>query len=290
LAEYKWTPREYKTRFENATKHPDETYILFAARLRNLLTYYLSSRDVADYNTLFELLISDRLKGALPQGPLNYVLTQEDEGWYTSEVASLADVSVNNRATIAGQKVADGKTARVATTVATEGPRANQGHQGARGGHFSQWHGGTSGTRSPTKAGQVPSWREGFAGTRSPTKGGGIKCYACGGVGHMARDCVSRRSNGRAGFRGVPRRGYRGLYYGNHQSQGGGAHINLCSAVESSSGKDTRDMGVQSDDEGQVMMVTPDEWEFSDFPVVCAVDTVSLNPVCPLFTYIRCVM
>ena len=61
------TPREYKTRFEYATKHPDETYILFAA-VRSLLTYYLNSRVVADYDTLFELLISDRLKGALPQG------------------------------------------------------------------------------------------------------------------------------------------------------------------------------------------------------------------------------
>ena len=57
LAEYKLTPREYKTRFENAIKQPDETYILFAAMLRNLLTYYLSSRYVADYDTLFELLI-----------------------------------------------------------------------------------------------------------------------------------------------------------------------------------------------------------------------------------------
>ena len=92
---------------------------------------------MADYDTLFELLISDRLKGALPQGPLNYVLTQEGEGWYTSEkVASLADVFVNNRATIAGQKATDGKAARVATTVATEGRRATQGHQGARGGQF----------------------------------------------------------------------------------------------------------------------------------------------------------
>ena len=33
-------------------------------------------------------------------------------------------------------------------------------------------------------------------------------------------------------------------------------------------------MGVQSDDEGLVMIVTPDQWEFSDFPVVGAVDTV----------------
>ena len=86
------------------------------------------------------MLISDRLKGALPQGPLNYVLTQEGEGWYTSEkVASLADVFVNNRATIIGQKATDGKTARVTTTVATDGQRAAQGHQGAREGHFSQW-------------------------------------------------------------------------------------------------------------------------------------------------------
>jgi len=66
---------------------------------------------VAEDDTLFELLISDRLKGALPQGPLNYVLTQEGEGWYTSEkVASLVDVFVNHRATIAGQKATDGNS------------------------------------------------------------------------------------------------------------------------------------------------------------------------------------
>ena len=109
----------------------------------------------------------------------------------SEKVASLADVFVNNRATIVGQKATDGKTARVATTVATEGQRSAQGHQGARGGHFSQWRGGSDGTRSPTKSGQV-------------------KCYACGGFGHMARDRVSGRGNARGGFRGGPRGGYRG--------------------------------------------------------------------------------
>ena len=38
LTEYKLMPREYKARFESATKTADETYALFAARLRNLLT------------------------------------------------------------------------------------------------------------------------------------------------------------------------------------------------------------------------------------------------------------
>jgi len=139
LSEYKLMLREYKSRFENAAKHPDETYTLFAARLRNLLMYYLSSRDVADYKTLIEFLISDRLKGSLPQSPLNYVLTQEGEGWFTSEkVASLADVFVNNRTTMLGQKPSDGKMARIATTGASAGPSTSQGSHGAHGGNFPQ--------------------------------------------------------------------------------------------------------------------------------------------------------
>jgi len=43
LTEYKLIPREYKTRFETAVKNASETYTLFAARLRNLLSYYLKS-------------------------------------------------------------------------------------------------------------------------------------------------------------------------------------------------------------------------------------------------------
>ena len=93
LTEYKLSPREYKLRFETAVKNAGETHTLFAARLRNLLSYYLKSRQVEDYDTLIELLISDRLKGSLPQGLVNYILTQEGEGWYiASKVASLADV------------------------------------------------------------------------------------------------------------------------------------------------------------------------------------------------------
>ena len=42
-------------------KKTGKTYTLFAARLRNLLSYYLKSRFVKDYDTLVELFISDRL-------------------------------------------------------------------------------------------------------------------------------------------------------------------------------------------------------------------------------------
>ena len=43
LSEFKLTPREYKLRFDNATKRPHEMFIFFTARLRNNLRYYLRS-------------------------------------------------------------------------------------------------------------------------------------------------------------------------------------------------------------------------------------------------------
>ena len=77
LAELKLTPREYLQRFKQASKQVDETFTLFKARLSNMLTYYLRSRAAdKDIKRLFDLLIADRLKEALPSGALNYVLSQ----------------------------------------------------------------------------------------------------------------------------------------------------------------------------------------------------------------------
>ena len=65
LAAYKLTPREFKVRFDTTTKSADETYVLFTARLRNLLQYYLGT----NFDKLCDLIIADRLKGSLPTVP-----------------------------------------------------------------------------------------------------------------------------------------------------------------------------------------------------------------------------
>jgi len=62
LSEFKLTPREYKARFDNATKRPDETVNYFAARHRNYLRHYLRTMDcLDDFKRVFSLLISNKL-------------------------------------------------------------------------------------------------------------------------------------------------------------------------------------------------------------------------------------
>jgi len=56
LTEFRLTPNEYNVRFYTASKNVIKTYVLFASRLGNLLSYYLRSRGVEDFATLCEPL------------------------------------------------------------------------------------------------------------------------------------------------------------------------------------------------------------------------------------------
>ena len=109
LNQFKLTPRQYKARFDQAEKRFDETFIMFPARLRNNFRYYLRSREVNDdFERLCELIISDKLRSCLPQGPLNYVLAAEAGSWHSPDkVAELADCYVSNHASVQNPKFAE---------------------------------------------------------------------------------------------------------------------------------------------------------------------------------------
>ena len=99
LKEFKLTPREYRAKFMEAKKMPDETFTLFNTRLKNLFNYYVRSRNVKqDFVKLCDLMVADRLKESLSPGPLQFVLMKEGTECLTSDaVADLADLHVNNR-------------------------------------------------------------------------------------------------------------------------------------------------------------------------------------------------
>src|SRR6218665_2711420 len=99
LKEFKLTTREYRSKFMDAKKTAEEIYTMFTARLKNLLNYYVKSRQINDdYRRLFDLFIPDKLKKTLPPGPLQFVLSKEGaECFQSSMIADLADIHANNK-------------------------------------------------------------------------------------------------------------------------------------------------------------------------------------------------
>jgi len=98
LTEFRLTSREYLVRFRDLKKQPDESYVYFCSRLQNLLKYYLRSRQADDDpEKIIDVFVSDRLKESLSSSTLNYVLSLEGDGTFSSEkVAATADIHVNN--------------------------------------------------------------------------------------------------------------------------------------------------------------------------------------------------
>jgi hypothetical protein len=63
LREFKLSPAVYLEKFNNESRKPDETFVLYSARLKSLLEYYCESRKVEEsYYKLVELLVCDRVK------------------------------------------------------------------------------------------------------------------------------------------------------------------------------------------------------------------------------------
>ena len=118
--------------------------------------------------------------------------------------------------------------------------------------------------------------------------------------------CPSNEGGNRGGARGAPIGGYRGYRRGNYQDyqgggsnrgnyqdrgahrgnyQGGGAHVNLCSMVGQPQIRETREMGIQSDEDARVNLVTTNPWEFCDYPTINAVSMCQSNPAASVCIY-----
>ncbi|GFV08405.1 DUF1758 domain-containing protein [Trichonephila clavipes] len=98
LREFQLTPRECLNSFKNAVKSSGETYIQFAARLTANFQYYCSLRKVNSFESLCDLIISDKLFETLNKETATHIGIREAEDWFRPiDLAKESDIYISSR-------------------------------------------------------------------------------------------------------------------------------------------------------------------------------------------------
>ncbi|GFX69009.1 transposon Tf2-6 polyprotein [Trichonephila clavipes] len=98
LREFQLTPRECLNSFKNAVKSSGETYIQFAARLTANFQYYCSLRKVNSFESLCDLIISDKLFETLNKETATHIGIREAEDWFRPiNLAKECDIYISSR-------------------------------------------------------------------------------------------------------------------------------------------------------------------------------------------------
>lgn len=79
LAQFMLTPQSYRTRFNNAVKQQDESYVLYTNKLHLLLQQYINARNIGNsFGKLFSCLASDRrISSITDNNCLRYICSLE---------------------------------------------------------------------------------------------------------------------------------------------------------------------------------------------------------------------
>ena len=105
LQEFHLSPQVYLERFNTVVRNNEDTYVLFCAKLKSLIEYYVKSRKIAvskdpSYLRVLSLLICDRIKSSLPDHILRHILAMEatcKDGWLPhNELAEAIDLYMAN--------------------------------------------------------------------------------------------------------------------------------------------------------------------------------------------------
>ncbi|GFW81587.1 integrase catalytic domain-containing protein [Trichonephila clavipes] len=98
LREFQLTPRECLNSFKNTVKSSGETYIQFAARLTANFQYYCSLSKVHSFESLCDLIISDKLFETLNKETATYIGIREAEDWFRLiDLAKECDIYISSK-------------------------------------------------------------------------------------------------------------------------------------------------------------------------------------------------
>ncbi|GBO43594.1 hypothetical protein AVEN_19104-1 [Araneus ventricosus] len=93
LKEFEPTPQACLENFRKAKRNSGETHIQFVSRLTSTWEYYCKLRKVEDYESLKELIISDKLFQALDNDTASHICLKQGEKWLRpQELAKECDI------------------------------------------------------------------------------------------------------------------------------------------------------------------------------------------------------
>ena len=192
LDQFRLVPQHFLELFNSVCRQSNDTYKSFISRLSLLLDYYLSSRKVSTFDGLKQLLISDRVKATLPEGPLNHLIKFE---------ASL------DRKYALPDEAAEVLDTYCANYDSRDRPRASA--LGTMAGRSAMKPGGKPAFQSAPKTTMSSAHGATDLQTKQPGQGAkavsvpvaGKACYKCHSAEHLVKDCPLRGTVGQPALR-----------------------------------------------------------------------------------------
>lgn len=101
LKEFQPTPNECLNHFRKAQKLPNESYVQFASRLSATFEYYCKLREVNDFKSLCELIVSDKIIESLDRELNTHISIKQGETFYKPhELGREIDIFLSSRGKI----------------------------------------------------------------------------------------------------------------------------------------------------------------------------------------------
>jgi hypothetical protein len=203
LEQFNLTALQFRNKFNTVTKQKGESYALYCSRLRSLLSQYFEHRHVnGDYNTLVDLLISDRLHVNLPEHVIKYLTTLEmttAEGWLKSVPLSETLDNYFSIHTYDGKPLmATSVTSRVDNSLKYDRPTQgyNSNAYDSNETPSSRYHYDQS-LKQVTPNRNVEQNRHQSLGNRPmanerQASSSGRSCFICSSTSHLRKDCPHR--------------------------------------------------------------------------------------------------
>ncbi|GFX19990.1 transposon Tf2-6 polyprotein [Trichonephila clavipes] len=93
LREFQPTAQECLLSFRKAKRQADETHVQFATRLSAMFKYYLKIRNVVDFKSLVDLMISDKFLDTLEPETASHIKIMQADQWMTpDELGKACDI------------------------------------------------------------------------------------------------------------------------------------------------------------------------------------------------------